>query len=102
MRTLAVTSVLLFVLVVPVVAAADPPPQDENWLQTTISGDRFEIAGGKLALARATTPAARAFGQKLIRDHSKALREEIALARKYGVGVPPAATPSEQWELNRL
>jgi putative membrane protein len=87
------------------VAAADDslaPPQDENWLQTSISGDRFEIAGGKIALARATTPAVRALGRRLIHDHTQSLHDAVALAHDFGVGVPPAATPSEQWELNRL
>jgi putative membrane protein len=84
------------------VARADAPPQDENWLQTSISGDRFEIAGGKIALNRAETPAARALARRLIHDHSKSLADAVELATDLGVGVPPAATPSEQWELNRM
>jgi putative membrane protein len=87
------------------VAAADDslaPPQDENWLQTSISGDQFEIAGGKIVLARASTPAVRALGRRLIHDHTQSLHDAIDLAHRFRVGVPPAATPSEQWELNRL
>jgi hypothetical protein len=38
----------------------------------------------------------------MIRDHSKSLHDAIEVAHEVGVGVPPAATPSEQWELNRL
>jgi putative membrane protein len=83
-------------------ATADPPPQDENWLTTSISGDRFEVAGGKIALSRATTPAVRALARRLITDHSKSLQESIQLAERWGVKPPPAATPSEQWELNRM
>jgi putative membrane protein len=83
-------------------ARADAPPQDENWLQTSISGDRFEIAGGTIALRRAETPAARTLARRLIHDHSKSLADAVKLARQLGVGVPPAATPSEQWQLNRL
>jgi putative membrane protein len=83
-------------------ATASAPPEDENWAQMSISGDRFEIAGGKIALAKATTPAARNLARRLIKDHTKSLLETSMLARKYGIGVPPAATPSEQWELNRL
>jgi putative membrane protein len=83
-------------------AKADPPPQDENWLMTSISGDRFEIAGGKIALSRANTAQAKAFAQRLISDHSKSLASAVALAERWGMKPPPAATPSEQWELNRL
>jgi putative membrane protein len=83
-------------------ARADAPPQDENWLTTSISGDRFEIAGGKIALARAETAAVKALARRLIRDHTKSLRDAIEVAHALGVPVPPAATPSEQWELNRV
>lgn len=82
--------------------AANPPAQDQNWLMTSISGDRFEIAGGKIALSRATVPAVRALGQRLIRDHTQSLHDAIALALRWGMKPPPSATPSEQWELNRL
>jgi putative membrane protein len=83
-------------------AATSVPPQDEMWLQSGISGDRFEIAGGHIALARSANPHVRALGRRLIADHSKSLADAIELAKKYGVGIPPAATPSQQWELNRL
>jgi len=92
----------LAALLAPVAAGASAPPQDEQWLQTSISGDRFEIRGGQIALQRALSPQVRALGQRLVKDHSKSLHDAIALAQKYGIGVPPAATPSEQWELNRI
>lgn len=83
-------------------ARAATPPQDENWLTTSISGDRFEIAGGKIALARAETTAAKALARRLIHDHTQSLHDAIDLAHEVGAPVPPAATPSEQWELNRM
>lgn len=83
-------------------AKADPPAQDENWLMTSISGDRFEIAGGKIALGRANTPQAKALARRLISDHTKSLHDAIEVAERWGMTPPPAATPSEQWELNRL
>jgi putative membrane protein len=102
MRTMIVTLVALAGLALPAAAAADPPAQDQNWLMTSISGDRFEIAGGKIALSRAETPMAKAFATRLIRDHSKSLKEAVDAASRWGMKAPPAATPSEQWELNRL
>jgi predicted outer membrane protein len=101
-RTLVVAAALLVFAAAAAAARADAPPQDENWLTTSISGDRFEIAGGKIALARAETPAARALGRRLMTDHAKSLASAIRVAHMVGVAVPPAATPSEQWELNRL
>jgi putative membrane protein len=102
MKKLVVLTALVAALAGAAAAIASAPPEDENWLQMSISGDRFEVAGGKLALGRSATPAVRAYAQRLIRDHAKSLVEAAALARKYGIGVPPSATPSQQWELNRL
>jgi putative membrane protein len=84
------------------VAAASPAPLDAQWLQTSIAGDRFEIAGGKIALQRSHDGAVQKLARRLIADHSKSLREATATARKLGVSVPPAPMPSMQWELHIL
>src|SRR4051812_39043030 len=62
-------------------ATARYSPLDESTLQTSIQGDRFEIAGGDLAESKAVTPGVRALGARLVKDHSKSLREAVALAR---------------------
>jgi putative membrane protein len=102
MRRLVVLVVAGLALSGAAAAFADAPPQDENWLQMSISGDRFEIAAGHVAMSKAQTARDRALAQRLITDHPKSLRDATELAKELGVGVPPAATPSEQWEINRL
>jgi putative membrane protein len=72
---------------------------DEQYLKTSIQGDRFEIGGGKLALAKSQNAAVRRLAARLVKDHSKSLRESKALAKKLGVFAPKAPTPSMQWEL---
>ena len=37
-------------------AGAPTSAWDKQWLKTSLAGDRFEIAGGKLALARSHNP----------------------------------------------
>jgi predicted outer membrane protein len=76
--------------------------QDANYLQTSISGDRFEIIGGKIALAKTGDRSVAALAHRLIRDHSKSLAESVSEARKDGVKVPTAPTPSEVWELDTV
>jgi putative membrane protein len=83
-------------------AATTPAPLDEQWLQTSISGDRFEITGGKIALQRSTDPAVQKLARRLITDHSTSLREATSAARRLGVSVPRAPTPSMEWELHIL
>jgi putative membrane protein len=72
---------------------------DKEYLQTAIEGDRFEIAGGKLAQQQGGSDAVKAYGARLVADHTKSLADAAALARKLGVQVPVAPSPSEQWEL---
>jgi putative membrane protein len=73
---------------------------DEQWLKMSIEGDRFEIQGGQLALQKATTPAVKSLGQRLITDHTKSLQEALDLAKKLGINAPSSPSPSQQWELN--
>ena len=72
---------------------------DENWLQTSIQGDRFEITGGQLALQKSQTPAVRTLAQTLIKDHTKSLREAKTLANALHTQIPHSPSPSETWEL---
>src|SRR6187455_2344513 len=76
----------------PARATATYSPLDEHMLQASIQGDRFEIAGGRLAAARAVTPAVRSLGRRLVRDHTKSLHEAVTVARRLGITVP--TTPS--------
>jgi len=74
-------------------------PLDKYLLQASIQGDRFEIAGGKIAQSQGVTPGVRALGARLVKDHAKSLREAVSLAHKLGIEVPGSPTPSEEWEL---
>jgi putative membrane protein len=72
---------------------------DEQYLQTSISGDRFEVIGGKLAEKKSKNPAVLRLAKRLIDDHSKSLSDAIKLAHSLGIDVPSSPTPSEVWEL---
>gem|GEM_PF-3996755 len=76
--------------------------QDVNYLQASISGDRFEIIGGRIALRKGTTGQVRALGARLIKDHSKSLSESVAEAKKFGIKVPSSPTQSQVWELQTV
>ena len=82
--------------------AAKPSAQDANYVQTSISGDRFEIIGARLALRKGTTAQVRALGRRLLKDHTKSLHEAIAEAKEDGIKAPEAPTPSMVWELNTV
>ena len=86
-----------------------PPPHtstvcglDVVWLQSSIQGDLFEIAGGKLALSKSQNPQVRLLATTLINDHSKSLEEAKKLAVQLGITAPTEPTPSQQWEIEEL
>jgi hypothetical protein len=69
--------------------------QDATWLTTGIQGDRFEIAGGTAAQSKGATTAMKAFGARLVKDHTKSLKDAERAARRFGVDVPKTPSPSE-------
>jgi putative membrane protein len=75
---------------------------DEQWLMGAVEGDRFEIRGGSLAQAKGATPATKALGARLVKDHTKALGDARRAARRLGVEVPKAPSPSQRWELRTV
>jgi putative membrane protein len=72
---------------------------DEQYLQTSISGDRFEIMGGKLAEKKSHNPAVLKLAKRLVDDHSKSLSDAVKLAHSLKIDVPSSPTPSMIWEL---
>lgn len=92
-------------LVLPTAASARSAPVtrpsglDIVSLQKAIQGDRFEVAGGRMARKRSSDPAVRALGERLFKDHSADLKKATALAHSLGVKVPKTPTASQQWEL---
>jgi putative membrane protein len=60
-----------------------------KWLMVS---NQNEVEDGKMVLARATTPEAKAFAQRMIDDHGAALARVQALAAKLGI------TPQESQE----
>jgi putative membrane protein len=72
---------------------------DKMSLQTSMEGDLFEIAGGKIALKKSHTPAVDALAKRLIKDHTKSYLDAAKVAKAVGVKIEKTPTPSEVWEL---
>jgi putative membrane protein len=72
---------------------------DEQFLKTSIQGDRFEVLGGRQALAKSQNAQVRALAARLVKDHSKSLKESLTLAKRLGITAPKAPSPSMEWEL---
>ena len=75
-------------------AGADDLTFDGQLLVTLHGANLMEIAAGKLAIARSTSPAIQQFGAELVKDHSAADEQLLTLAAKRNVTIP-AVAPSD-------
>jgi putative membrane protein len=66
--------------------------------------DAFEIQSGQLAASKASSPDVRAFGQRMIKDHTKSTQMVLEAAGKSGLPAlpPPALRPDQQDKLAQL
>jgi putative membrane protein len=68
---------------------------DTDFVKKAAKGNLAEVEMGRLAVEKGATPEVREFGNRMIRDHSKANRELSALAASKGVDLPKSASLGE-------
>ncbi|MER7009040.1 DUF4142 domain-containing protein [Dactylosporangium sp. NPDC000555] len=71
-------------------------PQDSAFVTAAGYGGNFEVAGGKLAQARAASAGVKAFGARMVTDHTRAGNKLAALAGQNGATVPDGTSPARQ------
>jgi putative membrane protein len=74
-------------------SAAHAAPPDRMFLTDAMKGDNSEVALGKLAQQRGHSPAVRAYGSMLVRDHGAHRQTLATLGRKIRVSGSTAMTP---------
>jgi putative membrane protein len=75
---------------------------DRKFVEKAAAGGMAEVRMGKLAMERATTPEVKAFGKRMVDDHSKANDELKALASKKNLAVPTDITSEDKATYERL
>jgi putative membrane protein len=68
---------------------------DTDFVAKAIKGDNSEILLGNLAAKRGATPAVRAFGKTLARDHTEGRTQALAVAQQIGLAKPPTGASAE-------
>jgi putative membrane protein len=61
---------------------------DRSFMMEASSGGMAEVEMGRLAATKGQNAEVKAFGQRMVRDHSKANAELMALAKRKGVTLP--------------
>jgi putative membrane protein len=75
---------------------------DQHFAEKAAMGGIMEVEAGKIAVEKATNPDVKAFGQKMIDDHSKINESLKDLAVKKNMILPTMMSESQQKDLNDL
>jgi putative membrane protein len=78
------------------VALAQDTPESK-FLMEAVRGDLAEVKLGELAQQKSQSEDVKEFGEMLVEDHSKALKETAELAKDMNV-IPPAQPTAEQMQ----
>ena len=70
--------------------------KDKTFMQKAAKGGMMEVAMGKVAEEKGQSEDVKAFGKRMVADHSKANDELMALAEKKGVKLP-SEKPMKEW-----
>jgi putative membrane protein len=75
---------------------------DADFAVEAANGGMAEVALGKLAQQKATSPDVKDFGAKMVTDHTKANEKMMALAKQKNITLPAAIGPDQQKVMDDL
>lgn len=94
---------LLFVTAIAFAGQAGMGKVDaQEFFDKAASSNKFEVESGRLATQKASNPQLKAFGQKMVVDHTQANQELQSLASRKGIALPQAMSDDHQKKLDKL
>lgn len=79
-----------------------PSKADSSFVEEASAGGALEVELGRLAEQKASSPAVKQFGQRMVTDHSKANQELTSAAQASDIVVAPKADSKLQAEKTKL
>lgn len=83
-------------------AKAQATDQDKQFLAEASQGNYDEIQLGKLAEQKATNPSVKAFGRRMVTDHTRLTQQMKQYNDAWGVPAPTSLGPDAQQEYDKL
>ena len=83
-------------------AKAQATDDDKKFLTEASQGNYDEIQLGKLAEEKGTNPDVKAFGRRMVTDHTKLGEKMKPFADSWGLTAPTALSPDAQKEYDKL
>ncbi len=107
MRRFTTPLVLAVALLLPGLArahgtAANVNDSDKDFLNKAAQGNMAEVKMGQLAATHAQSAAVKSFGERMVKDHTKAVDELKALATKKSVTIPTDISADQQKKYDDL
>lgn len=75
---------------------------DSTFVAKAAVGGMEEVELGQLAQEKASSPAVKQFGERMVKDHSKANQQLASAAQQSGIAIPPDADKKAQKEASKL
>jgi putative membrane protein len=104
-RAISVTMALIFLAVFATALYAATPSitaADKKFANTAAMDGLYEVAAGKLAAEKATSPDVKKFGQRMVDDHSKANDELMKIAADKGMKAPTDMGSKNKSKMDKL
>ena len=83
-------------------AADKVPTADKKFVQKAAVDGMFEVEAGKVAAEKGTSPDVKAFGQRMVDDHTKANNELTQIAQGKGMAAPKGLDKKRKDQLDKL
>jgi putative membrane protein len=83
-------------------APAGAAPDDAEFVKTAASGGMMEVELGKYATKHAADASVRAFGERMVADHTKANEELKTVAGRAGIPVPTQMEETHREHVQKL
>ncbi|HEY4043120.1 MAG TPA: DUF4142 domain-containing protein [Rhodopila sp.] len=77
-------------------------PADKDFAMKAAAGGMAEVEMGRLATENGGSPQVRAFGQRMVTDHSEANKELEAIAHRQDLAIPSAPDSQDRATAERL
>lgn len=84
------------------ISAADMNSDDADFMKKAAKGGMAEVELGRMAVQKGASAQVRDFGSRMMKDHSKADRELMALAASKGVELPKSISLGEDVSVAHL
>lgn len=75
---------------------------DAKFIRRAVADNQLEVQLGQLAQNRASDPMVKKFGQRMVMDHQKLVKQWTDLASDHGMPLKPALGEKQQKKLDRL